>query len=115
MCARSRRCSKARIAKLADHPLVGDARAVGLIGALEMVADKKTGKRLRSEAGRRRRPASDILQEMGVITARDGRLASPSARRSIITEAEINEMFDIVEKGLDRTEAWVKKENLRAA
>jgi 4-aminobutyrate--pyruvate transaminase len=33
----------------------------------------------------------------------------------IITEDEINEMFDIVETALDQTEAWVRKENLRAA
>ena len=32
----------ARRTKLADHPLVGEARGVGLIGALELVADKKT-------------------------------------------------------------------------
>ncbi|MGE3832315.1 MAG: aminotransferase, partial [Parvibaculaceae bacterium] len=31
-----------RIARLADHPLVGNARAKGLIGALELVADKDT-------------------------------------------------------------------------
>jgi 4-aminobutyrate--pyruvate transaminase len=33
----------------------------------------------------------------------------------VITESEIHEMFDIVEKALDRVEAWVRKENLRAA
>ena len=31
-----------RLDKLAEHPLVGEARGVGLIGALELVADKKT-------------------------------------------------------------------------
>ena len=31
----------------------------------------------------------------------------------IITEADIDEMFDRVEKALDDTEAWVVKENLR--
>ena len=33
---------EARIAKLGEHPLVGNARAKGLIGALELVADKET-------------------------------------------------------------------------
>ena len=31
-----------RIAKLGEHPLVGEANGVGLIGAIELVADKKT-------------------------------------------------------------------------
>jgi len=30
--------------RFADHPLVGEARGVGLIGAIELVADKKTRK-----------------------------------------------------------------------
>ena len=32
----------AGLAALADHPLVGDARSAGLLGALELVSDKKT-------------------------------------------------------------------------
>ena len=31
-----------RWAELADHPLVGEARCKGLVGALELVADKDT-------------------------------------------------------------------------
>ena len=33
-----------RLRALADHPLVGEAVGVGLIGAVELVADKKTKK-----------------------------------------------------------------------
>ena len=33
---------QAGLRALADHPLVGDARGIGLIGALELVADKQT-------------------------------------------------------------------------
>ena len=32
----------AGLAALADHPLVGDARSTGLLGALELVSDKRT-------------------------------------------------------------------------
>ncbi len=31
-----------RLTALADHPLVGEANGVGLIGGIELVADKKT-------------------------------------------------------------------------
>ena len=33
---------QARLRSFADHPLVGEARGVGLVGALEFVADKTT-------------------------------------------------------------------------
>jgi 4-aminobutyrate--pyruvate transaminase len=33
----------------------------------------------------------------------------------IISDDEIHEMFEMIEKAIDRTEAWVTKENLRAA
>ena len=38
----------------ADHPLVGEAMGVGMVGALEIVADKKTKTRVRPRHGRRR-------------------------------------------------------------
>ncbi len=33
----------------------------------------------------------------------------------IISESEIDEMFDRLEKAIDDTESWVAKENLRQA
>jgi len=36
---------------LADHPLVGETRMVGLVGALELVADKETLQRYHAERG----------------------------------------------------------------
>ena len=43
-----------RLDALADHPLVGEARGMGLIGGLEIVADKGSKRAIRGEAGRRR-------------------------------------------------------------
>lgn len=36
---------KAMLAKFADHPLVGEARSIGMLGAIELVADKRTRRR----------------------------------------------------------------------
>ena len=41
----------ARIRALAGHPLVGDARAVGLVGALELMADGRIGSRSSPSCG----------------------------------------------------------------
>ena len=101
-----------RLKKLADHPLVGEARGVGLIGAVELVADKATKrpfdpKRMIGAA------TVNALQEMGLIVRniQDSVAFCPPL---IITTDEIHEMFDIFEKGLDQMEAWARKENARA-
>jgi 4-aminobutyrate--pyruvate transaminase len=103
----------ARLKKLADHPLVGEARGVGLIGAIELVADKKSK---RSFDGKQGIGAQfvNLLQDLGLI-ARNVQDAIAFCPPLIITADEINAMFDIVEKGLDQLEARVHKEQLRAA
>jgi 4-aminobutyrate---pyruvate transaminase len=103
----------ARFAKLADHPLVGEVRCMGLIGAAELVADKKT-----------RRPfdpkklvgltAANVMQKNGLITRAVGD-AVALCPPLIVTEEQIHEIFDLYEKGLDETEAWVRSDDLRAA
>ena len=103
---------QARLTKLADHPLVGEARGVGLIGAVELVADKATK---RSFDPKKMVGAATVntLQEMGLIVRniQDSVALCPPL---IITTDEIHEMFDIFEKGLDAMEAWARKENARA-
>jgi 4-aminobutyrate--pyruvate transaminase len=102
-----------RLNKLADHALGGEARYVGLMGAVEMVADKKTKQ---SFDPKKMVGATCVmfLEQLGVISRAMGDSLS-FCPPLIISEDELNEMFDLVEQALDRTEAWVRKENLRAA
>ena len=100
-----------RIASFADHPLVGDTRAKGLIGAIELVADKKTRRAFDPKKGVGN-ICAEILQENGLIVRSMGD-AVAFCPPLIITEDEINEMFDIMAKGLRILEERVLKENLR--
>jgi len=102
-----------RLMKLADHPLVGEARGVGLLGAVELVADKKTK---RSFDPKKMVGAAGVnkMQELGLIVrnVQDSLALCPPL---IITTDEIHEMFDIFEAGLNEVENWVRKEGLREA
>jgi 4-aminobutyrate--pyruvate transaminase len=54
----------------------------------------------------------NFLQALGLINRAMGDSVA-FCPPLIITEHEINEMFDMVGAALDQTEAWVRKENLR--
>jgi 4-aminobutyrate---pyruvate transaminase len=103
---------QSRLCALADHPLVGEARGIGLIGALELVADKTTKRAFDPKKGVGMH-AVNVLTELGLINRAMGDSVA-FCPPLIITEDQINEMFDIVAIALDRTEEHVRKEGLRA-
>ncbi len=100
-----------RLRRLGEHPLVGEARGVGLIGALELVADKSSKRAFDPKKGVGA-TCVNYLQELGLINRAMGD-AVAFCPPLIISEDEIQEMFDMVETALDMTEAWVRKEGLR--
>ncbi len=100
-----------RLKSLSDHALVGESRGIGLIGGVELVADKaaKTSFDPQKLVGAK---AAAFCQEQGLLTRHLGdtlALCPPL----IITGSEVNAMFDAVERALDQTEAWVAAEGLR--
>ena len=98
-----------RLKALADHPLVGEARGVGLIGALELVKDKRARQGFEPKLGVGAK-AAQLAEEEGVLcraVAGDNLALCPPL---IIDGAEINALFDCVARALDRTEAWARKE-----
>ena len=104
---------EARVAKLAEHPLVGHARAKGLIGAIELVADKKTKRSFDPKKAVGAKVQGNAQSHGLIVRALAGDIVA-FCPPLIIQDSEINEMFDAVERALDDTESWVVKENLRA-
>jgi 4-aminobutyrate--pyruvate transaminase len=98
---------EAHLDRLKDHPLVGEARYKGLMGALELSPDGsptpfaqpgKTGARAVAE-----------LLKHGVIARAIGDSLA-FCPPMIISEDEIDQIFEPVEAALDATHAWAKAE-----
>ncbi len=101
------------LAKLGEHPLVGEARGVGLLGAIELVADRQTGRAF--DPGHMvGAKCAALAQDHGLICRMLGD-AVALCPPLVITEDEIGEMFDRLEKAINDTQAWVDREGLRAA
>ena len=97
----------AHLDRLAAHPLVGEARHLGLIGALEL-APEKSPKGFARPGLVGAKLAAELLAR-GVITRAIGDTIA-FCPPMIITEAEIDEMFAPLEAALDATHAWAKAE-----
>ena len=102
---------QAGIRSYGDHPLIGDARGIGLIGAVELVRDKTSKQTFDPKAGvaaylvRRAQHHGAILRNMpGDVVA-----FSPPL---IISETEIDEMMACFGRALDDTWAMVKEKGL---
>ena len=104
----------ARLGKLAEHPLIGEARGVGLIGGLEFVKDKASKAQFEAKKGVAAKSVS-FAQEEGVILRAMGGDRVAFCPPLVISEAEIDEMFDRYERALVKTLDWVKAEGLLAA
>ena len=91
-----------RLAELARHPLVGEARSLGLIGAVEIVAEPGTNRRF-GGGGKAGIVVRDICIAKGLMVrgVKDSIVMSPPL---IITHAEIDRMIGIIAAALDEAE-----------
>ncbi len=98
---------RAHLDRLAGHPLVGEARGIGLVGALELAPNgSPAGFATPGKVGPR---AAQELLERGVITRAIGDSLA-FCPPMIITENEIDEMFAPLEAALDATLDWARAE-----
>jgi 4-aminobutyrate--pyruvate transaminase len=101
-----------RLKDLENHPLVGEARGAGLIGGCELVARKAEKRPFNPEQGVGYYCASRA-QDHGLILRALGDTCA-FCPPLIITEAEIDELFDRFERALSDTEVWVEKSGFRS-
>jgi putrescine aminotransferase len=88
------------LAALADHPLVGETRSLGLIGAVEIVADKITRARFGDKPGQAGPIVRDLCIANGLMirVIRDTMVMSPPLTISL---GEIDQLVGIVRRSLD--------------
>ncbi|MDH3411778.1 MAG: aspartate aminotransferase family protein [Gammaproteobacteria bacterium] len=99
---------QARLRALADHALVGQARGVGLIGAVELVADKGTRAQfdpaIKAAQGVAERAQANGLIVRG-LTGDSVAICPPL----IIDEKQINDLFDRFKRALDEAATEIRK------
>ena len=90
-----------RLAGLKDHPLVGEVRSIGLIGAVEMVKNKQTRERFENDGAVGARCRDHCVANGIMLRAvRDAMVMSPPL---IITVQEIDSLIDKLTLALDAT------------
>jgi 4-aminobutyrate--pyruvate transaminase len=99
-----------RLKAFAEHPLVGEARGVGLLGACELVKDKETKQAFDPKAGVGLKAMSFGLEHGLIFRAMGDNCGF--CPPLIIKEDEINLMFDRFEATLNDTEKWARSEGL---
>ncbi len=102
-----------KLRSYAGHPLVGEVRGIGLIGAIELVADQRTKAPfpLPPKVGPY---AQERAQAHGLLVRAVGD-AVAFCPPLIITESEIDELFRRFDPVLDETMGWVEAQGLKAA
>jgi 4-aminobutyrate--pyruvate transaminase len=105
---------QAHLRELAEHPLVGHARGLCLIGGLELVADKTSKQSFEPSAGMAARAVRFAEQEGLIVRALAGDVVSVCPPLVISTE-EIDELFARLWRALDRTLDWALREGLVTA
>ena len=100
------------LSRLAANPLVGEARSLGLIGAVEIVSRKGTNQRFGGKEGNAGPIVRDACIRNGLMVraVRDSIVMCPPL---IITHAEIDRLVDIIDRSL--TEAAAELRGLEAA
>ena len=93
---------------LSEHSLVGEARTLGLIAAVEIVSEKGTNKRFAGKEGTAGPIVRDICIKNGLMVRaiRDSIVCCPPL---IATHAELDRLVAIIKQSLDEAEPILRK------
>jgi 4-aminobutyrate--pyruvate transaminase len=97
--------------RLGEHPLVGEARGLGLMGGLELVADKRSKRAFDPKQGVAARCVRLAEEEGLIVRAVIGDTVTVCPPL-IISADETDELFGRLARALDRTLDWAKRERL---
>jgi 4-aminobutyrate--pyruvate transaminase len=103
-----------RLMALGDHPLVGEARGMGMVGAIELAAARDARKQFDPKKGVGAAVVRNAEAEGLIVRFIAGDVIS-ICPPMIIKPAEIDELFDKLTRALDKTLDWAKREQLMAA
>ena len=104
---------QAKLAQFRDHPLVGEVRGMGMIGALELVANKTTRQAFEGNAvaGFCQKACEDNGLILRALAGNGIAICPPL----IMTEAQVDELVDKLGRALDKTLAHVNDKQLMVA
>src|SRR5262249_52852457 len=105
---------QSRLAALNAHPLVGQARGLGLIGGVVLVGEKASRRSFAAAHGVGARAVRCAEQEGLIVRAVLGDVLT-LCPPLIISAEEIDELFDRLGRALDKTLDWVRRERLNKA
>ena len=101
-----------RIREFADHPLVGEVRGSGLLGAIELVANKQTGEPFAN--GAVGAYAQKAAQDQGLLIRAVAGSSLGICPPLIITTQQIDEMIEKLAVALDNSLDYCAQEKLLA-
>ena len=99
-----------RLRQLGNHPLVGEARGMGLIGAVELVNDKQSKKSFDPAVGAGPL-AADLALKNGLVVRAAGDTVA-ICPPLIINDGEIDQLFDRLSLTLDHTQAELRQRSV---
>jgi 4-aminobutyrate---pyruvate transaminase len=102
-----------RLRSLGEHPLVGEARGVGLLGGVELVADRRSRRPFERELRVGARCAALALEAGLIVRPLGDTLAI--CPPLIIQPHEVDELFDLLAAALDRTADWLTRQRVALA